>query len=359
MTTEEVDRPPEADVGTVTPGVSVVVPVRGRVDETARLLASLAVAAARCPEPVDVVVVDDSTPDDARAHRANCARHGARYVRGPRHVGAKRNLGVSHARHDLLLFTDSDCRVSPELLRRYVTGIRRAPAEVAGIAGPTLVEESRTAVFRIMRRSHLLNGDLEMPRAGRSLPWATTSNLLLRRDAFRAVGGFVEKSLTVVAGEDVDLGLRLTGRGFTIRADPEATVTHDRMSSDSVRSVWRRLFGYGRSEQWLATLHPQRRTARCNPVAVLGLAGGVAVATLGPTRGRSALLVPLTAGVGLGLRAWRRRRPGDSARGVADAVACAALEYAFDVGAVVAAVQLRRPDLLFAGFRSTGGDADE
>jgi GT2 family glycosyltransferase len=334
-------------------GVSVVVPVKARVEETHRLLRSLRAAAACCPEPVDIVLVDDSAPDDARRHRANCEAYGARYVRGPQHVGAKRNLGVSVARHDLVLFTDSDCRVSRDLLGRYAEALRAAPANVAAIAGPTLVEESPTAVFRIMRRSPLLNGDLELPLAGQKLSWATTSNLFLRRDAFVAVGGFVERSPTRVCGEDVDLGLRLTERGYTIRSEPGAVVTHDRMSSDSLRSVCRRLFAYGRSEQWLAVRYPRRRTVRFNPVTAVGLAGGAALATLHRTRGRGALLVPLVAGVAVAARARRLRRPGDSWRGTADAVACAVLECAFDLGAVVAAVQLRRPGLLFGGFRSS------
>ncbi|MEV5886664.1 glycosyltransferase [Streptomyces sp. NPDC052020] len=336
---------------TVSRGVTVVVPVRGRVAATERMLASVRAAAERCPEPVEVVVVDDSGPEDAVRHRDHCARHGARYVRGPRHVGAKRNLGARHASHDLLLFIDSDCRAAPDLLRRYVTAIRAAD-DTDGLAGPTVVEESPTAVFRIMRRSHLLHGDLERPADGGALEWATTSNLLLRRTAFEAVGGFVEESLTVVAGEDVDLGIRLTRQGFTLRAEPGAEVVHDRLSSESLRSVWRRLYGYGRSEQWLTTVHPDRRTPRCNPVVALTAVTAAALAAAPATRGRSTALIPVTAALALGLRA-RARLSGGGPGAVADSLACAALECAFDVGAAVAALQLRRPGLLFTGFRPT------
>lgn len=335
-----------------TPGVSVVVPVRGRVAATERMLASVRSAAARCPEPVEVLLVDDSDPADADRHRGHCEAHGARYVRGPRHVGAKRNLGARLASHDLLLFVDSDCRASPELLQRYVESIRDSP-ETAGLAGPTVVEESPAAVHRIMRRSHLLHGDLERPAAGGELEWATTSNLLLRRAAFAAVGGFTERSLTVVSGEDVDLGIRLTARGFVIRAEPGAEVVHDRLSSDSARTVWRRLYGYGRSEQWLTEVHPDRRGPRLNPVVAVGAAAAGAVAAAPATRGLSLALIPAAAGLALGLRARARRAPGGGPRAVADAVACAALECAFDLGAAVAAVQLRRPGMLFTGFRQS------
>ncbi|MEV4299862.1 glycosyltransferase family 2 protein [Microbispora rosea] len=331
-------------------GVSVVVPVRGRVAAAERMLASVWAAAARCPEPVEVLLVDDSGPEDAARHREQCDRNGARYLRGPRHAGAKCNLGARHASHDLLLFLGSDCRASPGLLRRYVKTIRMATG-TAGLAGPTVVMESPTAVSRIMRRSPLLHGDLKRPAAGDELEWAATSNLLLRRTAFEAVGGFAERSPTVVAGEDVDLGIRLTWQGFTLRAEPDAEVVQDRLGSESVRSVSRRLYRHGRSQQWLAVVHPDRRVPRCNPVAAVGAATVAALAAAPATRGRSMVLIPATAALTLGLRARARLGPGRGPRAVADAVACAALECAFDLGSAVAAVQLRRPGLLFTGFR--------
>jgi hypothetical protein len=110
--------------------------------------------------------VDDSAPQDAEQHRRNCRRFGARYLAGPAYVGAQRNAGVRQARYDLLLFTDSDCRVALGMIDRYVRSLRPAPERVAAIAGPTLVEPDDSWVSRIMTTSQLLNGDLERPRAG-------------------------------------------------------------------------------------------------------------------------------------------------------------------------------------------------
>ena len=120
---------PMSGTESIAPGVSVVVPVLGRVPSTERMLASLRAAAERCPEPVEIILIDDSGPTDAARHREHCDRHGARYLRGPRHVGAKRNLGVRHASHDLLLFTDSDCRATPDLLRIHVEAIRKCTGD--------------------------------------------------------------------------------------------------------------------------------------------------------------------------------------------------------------------------------------
>lgn len=352
------------------PGISVVVPVRERVTELRRLLDSLRVAIGHCAEPVEIIVVDDSAVSAADEHRRNCGRYGARYVRGPRHVGAKRNAGVALARYDLVLFIDSDCRATPKLLRRHAAALRAAPPRVAATAGPTEVEASDGVVFRLMRRSDLLNGDLERPRDRARLPWATTSNLMVRTAAFRAVGGFVEESLTVVGGEDVDLGLKLTARGFEIRCVADATVVHDRGSSDSLRAACRRLYTYGRSEQWLVTVHPGHRRARLNPVSTLAAAAVLAAATARRSRGRSWAVLPIAAAVLLGRDARRRYAPphlagvdggGRSVRAALEATACAAVDWAFDLGATVAAGQLRRPDLLFAGFAAPtdGAGTDE
>lgn len=365
------------------PGVSVVIPVKGRVAELRDLLASLSEAVARCPEPAEVIVVDDSEPEQAGEHRANCARYGARYVSGPRHVGAKRNLGAARSRYDLLLFVDSDCRAEPDLLYRHVERLRAEPVDVAGVAGPTITAGPTPSagpaitagpapsagptitagpvaaagrgarLFRIMRESHLLNGDLERPLTEREVVWATTSNLAVRKVAFFAVGGFVEDSLTVVSGEDVDLGLRLTAAGHRIVCDSRARVVHSATSTASLRTVCRRLYGYGRSEQWLITVHPRHRRARWNPVSALAVTTPLAVTVGLLTRGAGLLLVPLAVVLFLARDVARDLRGdgGGRARPVADALVRTPIEWCFDLGAFVASFQLGRPGLVFAGFR--------
>jgi GT2 family glycosyltransferase len=174
-------------------GMSVIIPVRGRVAAMRAALASLREAARQSPEPVEILVVDDSEPADAARHRDACAQYGATYLRGPRHVGAKRNLAVARASYDLLFFTDSDCRTAPGTIERHIRRLRSAPAEVAAVSGPTVVEAGDSALYRVMSRSYLLNGDLERPAHDERLPWATTSNMAVRRDAFERTGGFPER----------------------------------------------------------------------------------------------------------------------------------------------------------------------
>lgn len=337
-------------------GISVVVPVRGRVAEMHTLLASLQVAVEQSPEPAEIVVVDDSSPADAARHQANCHLFGARYLRGPRHVGAKRNFGVKNATYDLILFTDSDCRVPPDLLKRHSQTLREASPPVAAVAGPTVVEKGRSRTGRIMRWSVLLNDDLERPQRQEAITWATTTNLAVRRADFEAVGGFPSESLTVVAGEDVDFGIRFSESGRVIMCDPGSVVQHDPGSTDSLVTATRRLYTYGRSEQWLCTVHPHRRRFTVNAFTLAAATSAAALVGRRRWRRASVIAVPLTLGALLAVRAQRLRGGNRSATAVAETLACAGVDLAFDLGSFVAAWQLRRPDLLLTGFRPTDTD---
>ncbi|MFI5907478.1 glycosyltransferase family 2 protein [Dactylosporangium sp. NPDC051541] len=332
-------------------GLSVVIPVKGRVAAMRRLLASLRESALACEEPVEILVVDDSGPDDTRAHTESCATYDARYLRGPKHVGAKRNAGVRAAAYDLVLFIDSDCLATPQLLQRHTKTLRDAGDEVGAVAGPTFVQGVDNAMFRIMARSKLLNSAFEWPAQASRVGWATTSNLAVRRAAFEAVGGFAPRPLTVVGGEDVDLGLRLTAAGHAIVCDAEAVVVHDKSSIESLGTVCRRLVTYGRSGQWLLDVHPDRGRPKLNRVSALSATAAAGAAAAPVTAGAGLLLLPAVAAVLLTVDT--KERLGDDAPTVAaltESIACAGLDWCFDLGEFLAAWQLGRPDRLFTGF---------
>jgi GT2 family glycosyltransferase len=333
-------------------GLSVVIPVKDRVAEMRRQLETLGPAIARCPEPVEVLVVDDSAPAAAAAHRANCAAAGARYLHGPRHVGAKRNFGVRHASHDLLMFTDSDCRVPEDLFERYVRRLRDSGPEVAGVTGPVVVAPGDSPMFRIMRRSYLLLGDLTRPSQWQRVSWGAGANTAMKRSAFTAVGGFPEDSPMPIGGEDLHLGLVLTDAGHVLLCEPEGVVTHDTGVADTLRAVAYRLTTYGRSEQWLCLAHPRRRRPVFNTVSAAAVAAVGGLFAARRTRGWSLLAAPAVLAAAVAVKAPGRLGGDRGLRAAGEAVACAAVETLFDGAAFVTALRLRRPDLLFTGFRA-------
>ncbi|GGM46985.1 glycosyltransferase family 2 protein [Dactylosporangium sucinum] len=340
--------PPQSSGGH---GLSVVIPVKNRVAELGRQLDALGPAIARCPEPVEVIVVDDSGPAAAAEHRANCARAGARYLRGPRHVGAKRNLGVRHASYDLLMFTDSDCRVPADLFQRYVRRLRDSGPEVAGVTGPVIVAPGTSAMFRVMRRSYLLLGDLTRPLHWSRVSWGAGANTALKRAAFESVGGFPEDSPMPIGGEDLHLGLVLTDAGHVLLTEPGGVVTHDTGVAETFEAVAYRFTTYGRSEQWLCVAHPHRRRPVFNAVSAAAVAAVGGLLAARRTRGLSLLAAPAVL-AGTVLAKAPGRLGGDRGlRAAGEAVACAAVETLFDAAAFVTALRMRRPDLLFTGFR--------
>jgi mycofactocin system glycosyltransferase len=89
-------------------------------------------------------------------------------------------------------------------------------------------------------------------RAGTRVSYVPGAALLLRVDAFDAVGGFDEQ---LRFGEDVDLVWRLDDAGWHCRYDPAATVWHEPRSS--WRARLRQHAGYGTSAAALAMRHPR------------------------------------------------------------------------------------------------------
>jgi GT2 family glycosyltransferase len=337
-------------ITTRTAGLSVVIPVKGRVELLRNLLASLQTARANCPADTEAIVVDDSDPQDAQAHRRNCEALGARYLRGPARVGAKRNIGARHARHDLLVFVDSDCEVDPGYLTQIDKSLRAAPPEVGGIAGPVEMIGEETSVLRLFRRTQELNQPFGWPARYEQITWSACANLAVRADAFHAVDGFAEDTLTVVGGEDVDLGIRLTKAGHPILCDRLAVVRHTRKTGDSITSIGARLYTYGRAAHWLNTRHPERRQFRFNPVSAIAAVTLGAAATARATRGRGLAAVPLAAAALIAVHARDRVQPGDGLRDHAAAVTSTLLDWSFDLGEFVGAFQVARPQHLFSRF---------
>jgi len=96
--------------------VSVVIPLYndGRTIELC-----LASVLAQTYQPLEVIVVDDASTDDsaAKAARYPCTLVRAEVNGGP---GAARNLGVSHAKGDIIFFLDADMTMHPDAVANAV-----------------------------------------------------------------------------------------------------------------------------------------------------------------------------------------------------------------------------------------------
>ncbi len=227
--------------------VTVVVPVRDRTVELARLLAALR---ADLPD-VPVLVVDDGSADPS-AQAAVCAAHRARLIRHrtPRGPAAARNAGLAAATTSAVAFLDSDCVPLPGWL-----GVL-----AAHLADPRLaVVAPRVVALPADRRSWVGGYEdavsaLDMgPRPAPVAPltgvsYVPSAALLARRTA---LGPGFDESMQVA--EDVDLVWRLAAAGWRVRYEPGARVAHEHpaRTTDWLR---RRAF-YGTGAALLAVRH--------------------------------------------------------------------------------------------------------
>ncbi len=127
-----------------------------------------------------------------------------------------RNLGASHASGELLAFLDADATPSYEWLDRLEAALTpQSDAVVGTILNGTPGSRIGTAEY-LLTCSETLPGRVRPPRH------APSANLLVRREAFAAAGGFDER---LRAGEDTVLTFPIAQRGRLAFA-ALATVEH-------------------------------------------------------------------------------------------------------------------------------------
>ena len=193
---------------------------------------------------VEVVLVDNGSTDGSVEQAA--ARPGISLVRMDTNVGygAAANAGVAalDPSIELVLLINPDVVLAPGAIDELVAAARRHPT--AGAVGPMITTPDGT-IYPSARQlpsvgtgiGHALLGwwwpgnpwtrSYRLDRATpveRSAGWLSGACLLLRRSAFRQVGGFDPAYFMYF--EDVDLGQRLTAAGWENLYAPSARVMH-------------------------------------------------------------------------------------------------------------------------------------
>jgi mycofactocin glycosyltransferase len=279
--------------------LTVIIPVRDRIEPLNRALAGLA--------RLKVIVVDDASQDACAIASLACS-HGAELVRLERNVGpaAARNAGLSRVNTPYVAFVDSDVRVAPETL----LGLTAHFADpLVSLVAPLVRGEAVNARPRWFERYEETSPALGLGeracvvRPGAAVAWLPSACLVGRTEQLVAVGGF---DAAMRVGEDVDLVWRLVAAGERVRYDPAFQARHD--VRRTLRAWMGRKFVYGTGGATLAERHPDNivtailspsmgiaafallsRRPWSLPVAIAGSARGVQVLLrrLPPREGRS------------------------------------------------------------------------
>lgn len=177
------------------------------------------------------------------------ASAGVRVVRaaGERSPAHARNAGAERAQREWILFLDADCIAPADLLARFF--VDPVPGDVGALAGAVVPAgvggtESPGLAARYGAAKSFLDQDAHLSHS--YMPRAVAANLLVRTEAFAAIGGFYEG---VRAAEDTDLSWRIQRAGWRLEGRPQARVEHRyRPTVRALRRQWR---GYAAGRAWL------------------------------------------------------------------------------------------------------------
>jgi GT2 family glycosyltransferase len=236
-------------------GISVIITTRGRVTLVDELLHSVDKSRTQFKGRSEVIVIDDSSPSDASKIQLLCEKYHASYIFAGPNVTTKRNLGASLAVHPILLFLDSDCVATLNLLsehaKLYYDNHSGAVLGMVQFVGPS------SKLWNAIERTPFVI-PFAFPKWMKEVPWGPSANFSVWKENFIKVGGFDETFPAKPGGEDVDLGIRLTEAGYRIRCNPQALVYHSKSTWSSFHQIIKRMIVWGRAEAYLMERHMEK-----------------------------------------------------------------------------------------------------
>jgi len=214
--------------------ISIIIPVRDRVDLLAHCIDSL--TRKTIYAPYEIIVVDnDSQSEDARAYFSHF-KHRLLHYSGPFNLSALNNFAVKQTDSPWLLFLSEHTEVlDADWLTTMAEHVQRPEV---GAVGPRLLYPDDTvqhagivvgvggiAEYAFRGSPAEVPGVCRQLQATRNYSAVTGACLLTRRDVFEEVGGFDEECLPVHFN-DVDLCLKMRRAGYSIVYTPFARLYH-------------------------------------------------------------------------------------------------------------------------------------
>ncbi|MGH9666094.1 MAG: glycosyltransferase family 2 protein [Bryobacteraceae bacterium] len=218
----------EAKQGTLQ--VSVIVPTRNRMALLRELIESLWSQTLEAHR-FEVIVVDNCSSDRTAEMVAELERESPCplvYVRNEQNLGQiySRNTGARRARSEILAFTDSDCRVSPQWLERSLAAFAAhdhvEPERIGFVSGPVRDKPEQPVTFFSLPTFANEGENVTYPAC----------NILYRKAAFWKAGGFDESAWPGDVGDksfgdsDTELAWKVKNLGFTNVFASDALVYH-------------------------------------------------------------------------------------------------------------------------------------
>ncbi len=197
----------------------------------------------------ETIVVLDEAPDSG-LNATHCI------VSGPRGPAQKRDMGAAAASGRLLAFLDDDAYPSPGWLEAAVPHFDNPAIWAVGGPGVTPPNDGfRARVSGWTYAAWIVSGPARfryVPSSNRTVDDYPSMNLIVRRSAFQAIGGF---DSGFYPGEDTKLCLEIARRGGLIQYESDALVYHHRRPV--MREHLKQIAHYGRHRGYFARTFPE------------------------------------------------------------------------------------------------------
>jgi GT2 family glycosyltransferase len=242
--TENLNAANSAEPGCSAGVASFVVPALNEQEHLAKCLKSLYEQVLPAGvQAIEVIVVDNQSSDGTADVAAS---YGARVISvAPGSPSRSRNVGAREAMGDWLAFVDADSELAPDWLLNCAQCLTRPETVAVGAVMQVPTQHSNWVQHTWHALAHAHSASEPAP-----VNWLPAFNLLIRRQAFDAVGGFDERLRTC---EDCDLSYRLAEHG-TLVLEPRTSVIHHG-ESRTLAELFRREAWRSRGNLRLAARH--------------------------------------------------------------------------------------------------------
>ncbi|MDQ2692867.1 MAG: glycosyltransferase family 2 protein [Chloroflexota bacterium] len=243
------------------PTISVIIPTYNRKNSLLRTLDSLTQQTIPM-ERLEVIVVDDGSPDDTQTLTNQQYPFTFRYLQQKNQgATAARNFGATTSLSDVLVFIDDDITISPQTLEALAEECCRGNRILAmGTINKRSSNSSSVytpVVLTMADHSLVARDDVEFDCVE-----CNSELLACRRQDFFEIGMFQDP--TDGHGwpnwDDVDFGYRAHRKGFRILGTSKAIAEHWDYSITDRNMACQRFYRAGRSAVWLFNRHPGLQT---------------------------------------------------------------------------------------------------
>lgn len=233
--------------------ISVIIPIYNGEKDLPELLECLE-KQTYPQELVEYLLVDNNSKDSTAEILATAVKNSKKSFNLQHLTEAKiqssyaaRNQGIRQSQHDILAFTDADCRPQPNWLMELVKPFQDSQVgisvgEIMALTGNSLLEQYAEQK-ELMSQKFLLQHSY--------CAYGQTANIAIRKQAFVEVGLFRPYLTT---GGDADICWRIQKEtSWQLKYAPEAIISHRHRSN--FKTFQSQFHRYGCSNEYLHELH--------------------------------------------------------------------------------------------------------